>query len=167
MDLDLEIYAKLREIEWFARCGIEPPDQFDFEAEYVATLADALSGVESVQWEDARTEAQGDLTGYLARNCSDLYGGHWNRLAKVSRHRIQTEIMPTVLQALGKLGAEQISDSVLLDLNRIALQWSYQKRCPGVPDFFTKLLQVYASGRLPCGWSGNLDEWPTGRFVVY
>lgn len=167
MDLDLEIYTNLKGIEWFARCGVEPPDQFDFETDYVGTLANALTGVESAQWEDARTEAQGDLTGYLAKNHSDLYGGHWNRLARASRRRIQTEIMPGVSQALRHLGAEQISDSVLLDLNRIALQWSYQRRCAAMPDFFSKLLRVYANSRLPCGWSGHLDTWPTGRLAVY
>ena len=31
-------------------------------------------------------------------------------------------------------------------------------------DFFDKMLAIYLSGHLPCGWSG---EYPEGRFFVY
>lgn len=167
MDLDPDIYERLKAIKWFARCGERLSDEFDFAVQAVPSLAEAMTGIQSDQWEDARTEAQGELTGYLASNHNDLYGGHWNRLAKASRQRIQIEIMPAVSNALVQMAAEQMSDSVLLDLNRIALHASYRKHCRAVPSFFGRLLSIYAAGRLPCGWDGDFDSWPGGKIVVY
>lgn len=168
MDLDSEIYEQMKEIKWFTRCGKELTNEFDFAVAGAPSLSEAMIGIQSNQWQDARTEAQGDLTSYLSKNYLNLYGGHWNRLAKASRLRIQAEIMPAVSIALAELTNEQkISDAVLLDLNRIALQASYRKRCKRVPSFFAQLLSIYAAGRLPCGWRGNLDSWPTGIIVVY
>lgn len=167
MKLDPEIYAMLGRIEWFKQCGVVPHDHFDFETESIQSLSVALNGIKSVQWQDVRTEAQGDLTGCLAKKCNNLYGGYWNRLAKESRQRIETEIMPSISEALLQLDSAEIMGSILLDLNRIALYWSYQKQCRGVPCFFKNLLKVYEVGRLPCGWCGNLDDWPIGRLIVY
>ena len=31
-------------------------------------------------------------------------------------------------------------------------------------DFYERMLAIYLSGHLPCGWSG---EYPKGRFIVY
>ena len=31
-------------------------------------------------------------------------------------------------------------------------------------DFYERMLAIYLSGHLPCGWSG---EYPEGRFIVY
>ena len=31
-------------------------------------------------------------------------------------------------------------------------------------EFFDKMLAIYLSGHLPCGWSG---EYPDGKFFVY
>jgi hypothetical protein len=166
MDLDSEIYERMKEIKWFIRSGEQFSHEFDFGVDVAPSLSEAINGIRSNQWQYARTEAQGDLTGYLAKNHMDLYG-NWNRLAKVSRQRIQAEIMPCVSNALANMTDEFISDSVLLDLNRIALQASYHKLFKRVPLFFDKLFSIYTAGRLPCGWSGNLNSWPIGNFVVY
>ncbi len=167
MELDPEIYERLKSIEWFAQCGRELTHDFGFAVEPARSLSEAMTGMRSDRWQDARTEAQGDLTGYVSKHRMDLYGGHWNRLARESRQRILTEIMPAVSNALANLTTEPIADIVLLDLNRIALHASYRKRCPKVPSFFDRLMSIYAAGRLPCGWTGDIESWPVGKFVVY
>ncbi|MBI1323215.1 hypothetical protein GC170_08510 [bacterium] len=167
MELDPEIYDRLKSIDWFAQCGRGLTDELGFSVEPAPSLSEALIHIRSDRWQDARTEAQGDLTAYLSKHHINLYGGHWNRLARESRQRILTEIMPAVTEALAKCTVEPISDIVLLDLNRIALRASYRKRCPKVPSFFDRLSAIYAAGRLPCGWTGNLESWPDGMFVVY
>lgn len=167
MELVQEIYGKLGAIEWFERCGSPSILHLELEAVPAVSLREALSAIESPNWQDARTEAQGDLTAYISKTRSHLYGGHWNRLAKESRQIMQTRIMPAVNYALQQLDATRISDSVLLDLNRIALHAAYRKQCPRLPRFFEDLFAVYANGQLPCGWQGNMNAWPTGRLVVY
>ena len=166
MELDSEIYNLMKEIHWFAQCGEPATPALDFPIDLAPNLSEAIIGIRSNQWQDARTEAQGDLTAYLAKNHMDLYCG-WNQLAKASRQRIQNEIMPSVSNALAKMTNEPISDSILLDLNRIALQASYRKRCKRVPIFFEHLFSIYTAGRLPCGWHGNLNQWPIGNFLIF
>lgn len=166
MQLDSEIYERMKQIKWFTRCGEPLTIEFGLTVDVAPSISEAIIGIRSNQWQYARTESQGDLTGYLARHHMNLYC-NWNRLAKDSRQRIQAEIMPSVSNVLAKMTNEIISDSVLLDLNRIALQASYRKHCKRVPDFFDHLFSIYTAGRLPCGWNGHLDSWPLGHFIIY
>ncbi|HLJ96491.1 MAG TPA: hypothetical protein VKU02_25180 [Gemmataceae bacterium] len=167
MELSLEIYKRFTTIPWFSHCGNLACGEFAFPVVQVKTAEEATKSALSDLWADARTEAQGDLTGYLAKKHKDAYGGHWNRLAKASREKIQKEIMPGVIYALDKLGAPTLAESVLLDLNRIALYSAYGQRFRGLPDFFAKLLLVYEKGYLPCGWQGDLNTWPNGTIVLF
>ena len=75
--------------------------------------------------------------------------------------------MPKVNDGLNRISAIALSDTVLLDLNRIALQAAYAKRFQRIPDFFPKLLSLYSRGFLPCGWNGSLTLWPEGQLIVY
>lgn len=169
MELDTNIYERMKTIQWFSNCGKQPQTPpMSFPVKWCESLSSALSLVQSDKWSDAKTEAQGDLTGYLAKNHCDAYGGHWNRLAKASRKKIQDEIMPIVGIALSTICvADSLEQVLLLDLNRIALQAAYKRRFRNVPDFFEKLLDVYENGFLPCGWEGALRDWPTGEIIVF
>lgn len=167
MEPNPEIFARLLAVNWFSQCGVESPTEFPFPASRLKSIGDAIAGSQSELWTDAKTEAQGDLTAYLAKNHYDAYGGTWNRLGDAIEERIQRTVMPKVNEALGKMGAEVLSGAVLLDLTRIALWSAYSKRFRRVPDFFQSLLVVYERGHLPCGWSGNLGSWPEGQLVIY
>ncbi|MFO0811059.1 MAG: hypothetical protein U0746_20710 [Gemmataceae bacterium] len=167
MELYQEIYRRFSTISWFSHCGGPVSGGFAFPIVQVTTVEEAIKNALSDLWADARTEAQGELTGYLAKKHRDAYGGHWNRLAKASCDQTQKEIMPGVTSALDKVGAASLAEGVLLDLVRIALYSTYTQRFRGLPDFFGKLLVVYEKGYLPCGWEGELDSWPNGTFVLF
>jgi len=167
MELNTDIYKQYASFQWFVSCGSTASREFSFSVVQATTIEEVIKNAKSELWADARTEAQGDLTGYLAKKHNEAYGGYWNRLAKASRKRMQREIMPGVLSGLAKLGAVTLADNVLLDLNRIALHYTYSQRFGGLPDFFSKLLLVYQKGHLPCGWEGDLDDWPNGSLVVF
>jgi hypothetical protein len=167
MELNPEIFMKLLALDWFSRCGIESSDDLPFPVKRLSSVADAIASGQSDLWIDAKTEAQGDLTAYLAKNHSESYGGHWNRLMKASHARIEKEVMPKVNESLTRISAEALSAPILLDLSRIAVCSAYSKRFRRVPDFFQRLLVVYERGHLPCGWSGSLDSWPEGKLVIY
>jgi len=166
MEANPEIFAKLLALNWFTQCGVESPNEFPFPVERLKSIGDAVASAQSDIWTDTRTEAQGDLTGYLAKNHYDAYSD-WNHLGDVLEERIQKEVMPKVNNALGRIGAEVLSGPILLDLTRIALWSAYSKRFRRVPDFFQKLLMVYERGHLPCGWMGTLDSWPEGQLIIY
>lgn len=167
MLLDETIYDVLSGVEWFGACGNELAPTLPFRTHRLHDRAEAITNACSSNWKDIGTAAQGELTGFLAKHHYDSYGGHWNRLAQESRERVMHEIMPSVNSALEKLRAIALSDIVLLDLNRIALQSAYAKRFRRVPDFYRRLLAVYERGHLPCGWVGALDMWPEGQLIIY
>ncbi len=166
VDLNYEIYSKMIAIDWFSHSGSELPSDLPFPVQRISTLSDAVQSALGQMWQDVRTEAQGDLTGHLAKRHSDAYAS-WNSLAKESRQRMQKDVMPRVNDRLGQICASALSETVLLDLNRIALHSAYAKRFGKIPEFFLKLLAVYECGHLPCGWNGRLTFWPEGHLIVY
>lgn len=102
------------------------------------------------------------------KNQPDSYGGHWNKLAQSARARLSEEVRPNVESGLERLRlGHEFSESVFLDLNRIVLQASYQKRFKRVPDFYSRMFAVYVQGHLPCGWEGGIAAWPDGNLIVY
>ncbi len=167
MELNLEIYKRFATVPWFTNCGNSSSSDLNSPFVQVKTVEVAIQKALSELWTDARTEAQGDLTGYLAMKHNDSYGSYWNRLAKTSREKMQKQIMPDVISALDNVGAVSLAENVLLDLNRIALYSAYSQRFRGLPDFFAKLFVVYEQGNLPCGWEGDLDAWPNGTLVLF
>lgn len=166
MELDDDIYARMAEIDWFRDCGRDGLDDLPFPARQGRSAKEAIASALQAAWQDARTEAQGDLTAYLAKHHDSEYDD-WNRLGSLSRRRILDRIMPNVTAALRDIHATPLVDSVLLDLNRIALHSTYSRRFTRIPDFFSRLFLVYQRGRLPCGWEGDIGEWPKGHLLVY
>lgn len=168
MELDQGFFDRLAAIDWFCRVGQPDLGDLGFPVAYLTAKPEVVASALSEEWADVRTEAQGDLTGYLAKNHYDSYGGHWNRLGQASLVQLTEQIMPSVDRVLDLLALDaDLSSSVLLDLNRAAIHAAYQKRFKRIPDFFARLFLVYAAGHLPCGWGGGLDAWPGGELVVY
>jgi hypothetical protein len=167
MELNPEIFKNMSEINWFNNCGMEPPDDLPFHIQRSIDISSAISTALDPDWQNAGTAAQGDLSGYLAGHHYDSYGGHWNNLSRKSHEIIKSEIMPKVEEALINISADELLDIVLLDLNRIAIHSIYKKHYKRIPDFYERLLKVYKSGHLPCGWIGDFDLWPEGKLVVY
>lgn len=167
MKLDPEFYDRLKTFNWFDNCGSSGLGSFSFEIRWLATNEKALTSLNSNLWADARTEAQGDLTGYLAKHHYSSYAGYWNNLSKESRSRLEKDLMPNIRAKLRIHDLDSANELVLLDLNRAALQAAYQKRFPNVPGFFRNLLDIYESGHLPCGWDGHLAHWPSGTIVAF
>lgn len=168
MNLDQRIYDELKSINWFLKIGLGPNELIGTsEVHWLSSWEDAMDENRSDLWQDVRTEAQGDLTGYLAKNHPNDYGGSWNKLAKRSRTIVLAEVLPLVKSALSQhRPPKEMIDSITLDINRIALWASYGTRFKKVPTFFGDLLSVYRVGHFPCGWDGLLCNWPSGRLKV-
>lgn len=166
MELNNDIYEKMIAIDWFCLCGSLLPIDTIPPVQRVPTMAQAVASALAPTWQDVRTEAQGDLTGFLAKHHADAYD-YWNSLARTSRQIIQQKVMPKVNDGLANVSASVLADSVLLDLNRIALHSAYAKRFRKLPNFFSLLSAVYQQGHLPCGWAGSPADWPRGQFLVY
>jgi hypothetical protein len=89
MQLNSHIYDQMRAVDWLNACGREPSVAFRFSVEWLANPAEAVALALGAPWWDARTEAQGDLTGSLAKHDYDAYS-YWNQLvSRVSPHHRQ------------------------------------------------------------------------------
>lgn len=159
-----DVCISLGQIDWFARAGCGENDDFAFGSRLETSRSSAIAGFSSDLWVEVRTEAQGDLTGYLARHRYDLYGSTWNDLVRSTRTLVASSARDAVLDALATHGFPvDWLETVLLDLTRAAVEAAYRRVVPKAPRFFWQLLVVYEHGRLPCGW----DEWPSGSLAVY
>lgn len=165
MKLDSKFYDEISAIKWFVNCGT--PKDLPVSLRCAQSPEEALSMLASPLWADVRTEAQGDLTGYLAKHHYTSYGGYWNSLARESRARLEKQLLPNLMSFLTAAGLPDISKDVMLDINRAALEVSYAHRFPKVPRFFSRLLKVYSTGHLPCGWTKDMKGWPAGEVIVF
>jgi hypothetical protein len=168
VQLDNDFYGRLRSIRWLNACGSPDRPILGREISWVEDRITALSLVKSDLWQDAKTEAQGDLTGYLAKHHYSDYGGQWNMLAKQSKALLERDLSQPLAEGLQKAGiSEDLKAIVLVDLNRAALETAYRRKFPKAPMFFEQLVALYESGRLPCGWDGVMDNWPRGRIIAF
>lgn len=167
MNLASEFYPALESVRWLSSFG-KPLPTFDFNVVRFADLQAAEGGFRSDLWADVKTEAQGDLTGYLAKHHYSAYGGHWNNLAKQSRLLVEKAAGAKIGEALAQAGLPaDMLQPILVDVNRAALEISYQRKFPKAPIFFERLLRIYEAGHLPCGWDGKMNRWPAGNLMAF
>jgi hypothetical protein len=126
------------------------------------------------QW----SEVFGKSLTLLKESCSErmsvaLEEGGWPAsLARTSLPEITAEVRASIGKRMADLIAAKawvqcLHATVLLDINLAAVEVAYRRRFPKAPIFFEHLLQVYEAGHLPCGWDGDLDDWPNGELIVY
>ncbi len=169
VQIDDESLSDLSKTDWFSGLGVAPCS-LSIPVQWVASLPVALASLLSDPWADVKTEAQGDLTSFLAKQCAELYGGVWNGLAARVEQRVIHEVMPAVERAVCDWpDGRTVADHVRLDLTRAVLERTYARQVPRVPRFFGNLALVYKSGHLPCGWSADVGsrEWRAGTLVAY
>ena len=168
MNLATDIYTTLERIPWLSSLGKQGATALDFEIKVVTDRQTAESLFHSDDWTDAKTEAQGDLTGYLAKYHYSSYGGFWNNLAKESRGLVEKAVSLKLTEAImADLLPSGMLQPILVDINRAALEIAYRRRFPKAPVFFERLLKVYEAGHLPCGWDGKMSDWPAGMVMVF
>lgn len=167
MQIDRSLVPQIENIPWLQECGKVLP------AEIPGILKaldeeQALTLFNSAGWADARTEAQGDLTGYLAKHHYNDYGGHWNRMVKEASRIVEDAALQPLRSALRRRGwDESFSGVIVVDLTRAMLERSYRTRFRKAPAFFDVVFAIYKAGHLPCGWSEDISNWPKGAIIAY
>ena len=126
------------------------------------------------QWNTLHRESWGHLESIIGAQVSSAIdaGGWCDSLATTSL----PEVTPEVRATIGKHMSDWIRAKdwhrclytrILGSLNCAALEKSFRQKFPKAPVFFEQLIEVYEAGRLPCGWEGNVDDWPHGSLVVH
>ena len=126
------------------------------------------------QWNDMARESRNLLEKTIG---SQLLGavkaGGW---AESLAHTVLPELTPPLRSALGVRLAELLQRkewerclllSIIVNTNRAAMEIRFRQKFNKAPIFFERMLQVYEAGRLPCGWDGQLEDWPKGRLIIH
>lgn len=167
MQLDRSIITEIQNIPWLQGCGSDLPSELT-GVQKASDESQAKILFTSDDWADARTEAQGDLTGYLSKYHYNTYGGYWNNLVKEATKLIEGVALEPLRTALQQRGwPEEMSKSIIVDLTRAVLEGSYRAKFRRAPAFFEAVLAIYKAGHLPCGWSGKMSQWPAGTIIAY
>jgi hypothetical protein len=168
VELAIDVFGALENIDWLSAIGTPHADVFEVPTVTAPSLNAALSGIISDEWADVRTEAKGELTGYLAKRHYEHYGGSWNNLARMSRQLIEQSVTVRLKSSLpGSLLTPDLLKSIIYDLVLASLEISFRRRFLKAPVFFERLLEVYRTGHLPCGWSGDYILAKSGSLIVY
>jgi hypothetical protein len=154
-------------VPWLRECGSNLPHELS-GVKKALNEKQALSLISSDDWADARTEAQGELTGYLSKHHYNAYGGYWNSLVNEATKLIETVALESLKSELQRRGwPDELARPIIVDLTRAILELSFRARFRKAPAFFETILEIYKSGHLPCGWSGKMSEWPEGAIIAY
>ena len=161
MEISQGFVKQIMDCELLGRCGIK--DDFEFDVEYVNSEAKAAKMIKSIKWENTCLEARGDFTEFLCKNYKELYNKNWNVVVR----QVKNEYMNEIKVKIERNWKNEKSRQGILDdvsFNSITLfMLDFYSECYQ-SEFFDKMLAIYLSGHLPCGWSG---EYPDGKFFVY
>ena len=109
-------------------------------------------------------EARNRLTVDLHHHSRQEYD-QWNEITDEAKSKIVTPLAEEVWKP--KVSELEFPEAVVSDLrwNVLAavMEHAYRNETR-IEPFFKRLLVVYQSGHLPCGWDG---VWPDGRLLVF
>ncbi|MBS9429828.1 hypothetical protein CE143_15995 [Photorhabdus luminescens] len=149
---------RLLSIDWFSNVG----NQLKIPSiKIVKSSSDANQYISAPEWEDVTLEAANDISGFLAINHSIVFQ-NWNNIAKDAKIFLEKEVIEKIPDIDG-FDTLILSQCVSWDIVHYLIEDTYKDKLKK-PLFFEKLIEVYESGHLPCGWDG---EWPNGNLIVY
>ena len=91
------------------------------------------------------------------------YNKNWNVLAGEVRSEVIPQIIDKIEECVKK---NNLPDSVIkyIKSNLIIILITDAYSDYYVSEFYRRLLKIYTSGHLPCGWEGN---YPSGKIIVF
>ena len=160
-----EAFAQdLEAVDWFAACGQLLTIGLPFPVTQVMSWAKAIERCSDQTWEDITLEARNRLTVFLHTHHRDDYRD-WNLITVRAKDRVVTPLIDRVWRPFAERHGfgKVLVDCVSWDVLSAIMEHEYRD-CPGRPEYFLHLLQVYRAGHFPCGWSG---EWPAGQLLAW
>jgi hypothetical protein len=92
------------------------------------------------------------------------YSARWNRIAHTVNDWFPSVIAPVIRERLTDVPeSEIVIQDVLRSIRGAFMEHEYQNCNPPV-RFYTSLLELFETGRYPCGWQ---LPWPDGKLVVF
>ena len=161
--LDETIINEMTEIEYFSCIGIPFTSITDFQCEYIPTIEQVMQTIDGIKWENKRLDEYGNISAYLCKNHKEVYNSQWNKTVA----EVKSSIIPAVDNQIEKLYVglkirKTLTDNIRYDILGIAMALVYRDYIKS--EFYLRLLQIYKSGHIPCGWKGKNEH---GYFLIY
>lgn len=161
MTIEKEFIKQILDCQWLQRCV--QIDNLGFDVEYLNNTRDVEKNINATKWENICLDRKGDFTTYLFKNYKTDYNKYWNDEVDIIKKQYLFKISEKIKTALIDRGLSVgIIDDILMNLLSIFMLEYYSDyySC----DFYNKMLKIYLSSHLPCGWIG---KYPDGNFLVY
>lgn len=162
MVFDEQVVKRLLNCDWLSNCGRTDVEIPGVQCEWV-TKNEAFKKISGLKWENTCLEGQNEVTRYLFLNHNEEYNRKWNERVEYIKETYVPVVEKNVRE---KLKQYEFSEEILTDIRfnviGILVVSSYKEYYHSV--FFEKLLDIYTSGHLPCGWHGR---YPKGVIMVY
>ncbi|WP_140456882.1 MULTISPECIES: hypothetical protein [Priestia] len=163
MKLNTAIVEAIISNNWLEYCGVETNLLQGSNYSYLSNIKKVNENVKGVKWENICLEERNILTGYLAKNKSELYNNNWNVLVREVKREVLPKVINKIESQVSILGlSSDIVNSVKFDIINIIMVLTYEKYYNS--DFYNSMLDIYLSGHIPCGWDG---DYPNGKILVY
>jgi len=158
-----DLVTLCRRIPFLKGCGapnIPPLDGVRF----VQSWDDAKSAFRDTGRDFLKVEAQGDLTGWLAKHAYDRYGGVWNQKAKEYSDMVEPIVRSVPLPSAIAGELEEEVRPYLRSLVVLYGMESFYAAFPKRPQFFRRTIAVLEAGRFPCGC---VLPWPSNVILAF
>ena len=159
------LLARIDRFGWLANCGKPFSCPPELECRQAGCWGSACELNAEQIWEDAELAARNNLTAFLAQRYP-TEDRQWNDITDAARKFVDGSFTLRFRGALRrKFGVppKGVVDSMKWNIIAALMEDAYKDLRP--PGFFTKLLSLYESGHLPCGWENGV--YPEGRLIVF
>ncbi|WP_353613691.1 hypothetical protein [Mangrovibacter phragmitis] len=158
MKISQQALDRISNIDWFVNIG------------KVHNISDVLTEIDAheaalklsdPEWEDTTLEASNSISAFLSLKYPKLFED-WNEVAQEAKVFFDVKIAKSISGIPG-FDDELLIQCVSWDVIHYLIEDYYKDSLRG-ELFFDKLIYIYESGHLPCGWEGT---WPSGSLVIY
>ena len=162
MEIKQEFFQKLLEGKWLENCGSDENITYDFKVMQVSK-EEALKRIASIKWVNTCLDAENDLTGYLFLNHRKEYESYWNKQVEKLHAEYYPKIEALIRPKAEALGlSEEAIANIRINFIRIMMNHYYSEYFEA--EFLNRLMDIYLSGHIPCGITGNRK---TGTIMIY
>jgi hypothetical protein len=171
-DLIKRVTRELEGVDWFAMAG-KPTSSGAIGCSVIADERQAIRHLKSSASEFGTQEAQAWLTMTLSRDFKEQYRD-WNKVGAKARAFYDKRVKPALDDFAGthRGWGKALEDSVTWDVVHIFIEKYYVGLCLPRPMFFTRQLEVFSGGRMPCEFVYEGDIYDafrdgTGHFLCF
>ena len=157
-----EFIEAINSCPWLKNCGECSCLELGFEIVLIPDRQEVVKRIAERKWEDLCLRKQGDLTAFLCVHCKDEYQ-QWNNIVDIVKEKYMDPVIQEIKSALNQIGLnESVLPNVQWDILSLFMASYYSDYYSD--EFYEKMLRIYLSGHMTCGWTGGLKD---GKFLVY